>query len=700
MPDVSLMVTARDNYSAAISKMCTVSKEFQAQMTQLDARLTKLNNNKATLRVSADQAKSELQAARKQFAATGDEVDRLNLLAAQSNYDNIQSNLKLVGDMARKTEQDMRGLTDELTRQQNRAGGPSGGSSPAGRLSTNDMMSQLGKAGLSQMVGNLASHALGTFTSSAFGDTLGDAISSTVSSVASGAAIGTMIAPGIGTAIGAAAGAVVGVFDSAISVFEKKDDAFKQTVQERYEATQQAFADSLSAGSGIAAGREMSMQSWTTLLGSGKAAEKFVAEMREMAAVTPYAYDDLDQMSKVLKTYGYQQKEILPTLTAIGDAGAALGMPTANIEMMATALGRMKTTDKASLEYINLLTERGIGVVDWLAERDSLSTSDVYSKISKGEYSGKETADYIIQRMQEAYGGAMDIQSRTFEGLTSTLDDARAAINNAMGEGYNALRKEGMSAEIDFLSGDTGAKMEEAYAMIGQWKASLDNLQEQYQRDAMTAVMEGTLGSFDGTEIAGRLQEMAEEYQALLADYQAGDTSAGAKMGELLAEAQVIAQNEYLASEGYSMELNAQMDLINKIQSDGALNSSYYNAGLQLGQELSKGLVSAVRSGVSQAEGVLGSLNSGARAHGGGRGSSRGVSNAWGQRRVPYDGYFTMLHEGERVLTAQEARNADAGGASVAVQVMGNLVVREEADVDAIAARLAEEISMARSVAI
>lgn len=63
---------------------------------------------------------------------------------------------------------------------------------------------------------------------------------------------------------------------------------------------------------------------------------------------------------------------------------------------------------------------------------------------------------------------------------------------------------------------------------------------------------------------------------------------------------------------------------------------------------------------------------------------------AYGLDRVPYDGFPALLHEGERVLTASEARQTEGGGVSVKVSV-GQMVVREEADVQKVAEALLEE---------
>lgn len=75
-----------------------------------------------------------------------------------------------------------------------------------------------------------------------------------------------------------------------------------------------------------------------------------------------------------------------------------------------------------------------------------------------------------------------------------------------------------------------------------------------------------------------------------------------------------------------------------------------------------------------------------------------GKNHADGLTYVPYNGYPARLHEGERVLTASEARGYGKG-TNVSVTVNG-LTVREEADVERIAETLAQKISEARELAV
>ena len=52
-----------------------------------------------------------------------------------------------------------------------------------------------------------------------------------------------------------------------------------------------------------------------------------------------------------------------------------------------------------------------------------------------------------------------------------------------------------------------------------------------------------------------------------------------------------------------------------------------------------------------------------------------------------------MLHQGERVLTAEEARRQSRSGAGgLSVTITGPVSVRQDSDIDAIVMRLADEI--------
>lgn len=61
---------------------------------------------------------------------------------------------------------------------------------------------------------------------------------------------------------------------------------------------------------------------------------------------------------------------------------------------------------------------------------------------------------------------------------------------------------------------------------------------------------------------------------------------------------------------------------------------------------------------------------------------------------VPYDNFPALLHQGERVQTAVEARSEKNGSGGVQI-VMYGTTIREDADVDRVAAALLQKMELA-----
>ena len=115
--------------------------------------------------------------------------------------------------------------------------------------------------------------------------------------------------------------------------------------------------------------------------------------------------------------------------------------------------------------------------------------------------------------MESLYGGAMETMASTFSGLTSTLEDTMAELDNARGEGYNTERAEGLQAEIDAYGGQLGQAVEALNTIAGQNEAYMENLSEQYTREALSAVLLGqqTSGIFDADQQKA-LEEMRDQF--------------------------------------------------------------------------------------------------------------------------------------------------------------------------------------------
>lgn len=659
---ISIVMKMNDDISGKLKSIAStskgVSKEFETLQNRADAlgkRYADFNQQAAKTAAEALNVKRSMDEAAKAFKETGDEADRVRFQQLREEYQALTDSAKTYSDEAKKTQKAMRETYDQVRKLDD---GSSGNGSSRG-MTGSSLLGTLGKAGLLNMAGDAASQWANTFVSSTAGSAVGSLFSGALSGVASGAAIGSIV-PGIGTAAGAVIGGGLGLLTSGSQVFEQRDDAFKSYVQDAAENALSEQESGIASGTETAAQRELDAIAFDRLLGEG-VGEQYLSDLRTLAAETPMEYGDLTTMSRALATgFGDSPDRMLELMTAIGDAGSAVGVTASDMTEMAQAMSRMNSSGKATLEYLNIFQDRGVDVIGMLGEALDKTRGEIYDMISRGEINGQSAADIIQQGMEARYSGAMEEMAGTYSGLTSTLEDAQTEIDAAYGEGYTKARNEGLKEQIDWLTGESGEAVEEANRAIGAWKAELENQKEQYIRDAVDAMM------------------ASDEYQSAKA---AGDA---AEMGRLIMQAKVRGMSEYNDSDGAQELLAMEKALVDGIRDDTSLNQDYWDAGYEKGQWYNKGLLSAIGGNYVEYESLPGDISYNA---------DTGNSNAYGLKYVPYDGYPAMLHQGERVLTAEEARRQSRSGAGgLSVTITGPVTVRQDSDIDAIVMRLADEI--------
>lgn len=674
MPEASILVTLRDQYSPGVQAMRSANSGFgksleetQQKAQAYQTRLAGLVKQQGELQVQLVDAKKALKEAESAYKATGEAADADALASAKEKYEALNTVMKETVQASKDTQNALRELENQGSRM----------SSGTGTQSTG-MLATLGKAGLLGMVGGAAGQWANTLVGSAYGADVGSVFASGLSSAIQGAAIGSLAGP-VGTAVGAAIGGAIGLVTGGNEIYQQRDEAFKSYVQEATQEQMEGLTTSISSGSATAAQRELDAIAFNKLLGNGTG-DDFLTRLRTMAADTPMEYSDLTVMSRALAT-GFRSNpdRILSLMTGIGNAGSAVGTDSAGMTVMAQALSQMQSSNKASLEYLNMFQERGVDVIGMLASALNTDQGGIYDMISKGSISGTQAVD-IIQQGLDQYAGAMDEMAKTFSGLESTLSDAQAELDNAYGEGFNETRKQGLQEEINWLSGESGAIIQEANRAMGAWQAELENSKEQYVRDAMEAVIN------------------SDDYKAAMAE---GSDEGYAEAGRMLMEAKVRGMNEYNASEGAQLMLEYEMSLAETIRDDTATNSAYWDAGYRKGQEYSKGLAAGMSMGADADSGDFTDPNSAnyspiAMAYAG----MDIPGYATGLQRVPYNNYPALLHEGERVLTAAEARGYDQGGAGSVQIVMNGTVIREDADIDRVAQALLDKLRQAKTAGV
>ena len=677
--EVGIVMTLYDRVSPTLKDLSKNTKAFDKDLDDLEQSLKTFDKNQqglvsrsAELKKALEGANQRVTDARKEYRKLKDETSKGALDEAIEEQQRLKQALDETNIAIKENNQNYKALlasartaAAEASKAENKAEG--------------GMLRQLRTAGLFSLAGDAVSQLGGVLVESALGQPMASFVGSTLSGAASGAAIGSVLGP-TGTLLGAAVGAASGVANGFGQVYQAQDEAFKSYVQESVEGQLEEMESVRTSGSATAGQREQDQIAFAQRFGSDEAARSYLDQVRAMAVNTNYTYDEITGYSKNLLN-SYSPEETLGVLQTLSDATAGLNLDSSGVSMFIAGLSRMRTTGKVTQEYLNYFSERGLDVYDALARSTGADKSQIAGMVTDGDISGTQAAQAILDYIQEEFGGLSEKLASTYDAMVDNLGDAEANLNARMGEGYNEARKSGLEAQQAWLESD---QLGDAYEAIGAWKAELENAKEQYIRDAVDEAM----GS--------------EEYQAAQA---AGDA---AEMGRIIMQAKIRGMGEYNANEGKDEELAQELALIEGVREDAALNDAYWDAGYTLGQAFSKGRLAGMKEDIlSWSSGIEGPevsdstrntyMNALAK-----RQSREEGSHAAGLGRVPYDNYAALLHEGERVLTASQARELDRGGSGggVTVNLSGSWTVRSEEDAEELAEILVRKIELAQKAGV
>lgn len=174
---------------------------------------------------------------------------------------------------------------------------------------------------------------------------------------------------------------------------------------------------------GFNAMMEQSTVAFTGLLGSGEAASKMLSDLQQFAAATPFEFPELVTASQRLIGVGIAAQNVIPWMTAIGDAVAGMGGGSEAVGRVTTAITQMSAKGKITAEEMMQLTEANIPGWQLLAKATGKTTAELMDMSSQGLLPATEYLPLLIKGMEETFGGQMANQALTFNGLMSTLKD-------------------------------------------------------------------------------------------------------------------------------------------------------------------------------------------------------------------------------------------------------------------------------------
>lgn len=216
-----------------------------------------------------------------------------------------------------------------------------------------------------------------------------------------------------------------------------------------------------------ASANEQAAISFELLLGNAQKAASFLDELKKFAAATPFEMPQLRTAASRLLAVGTATKDIIPLLTALGDATAGMGTGAEGIERAVTALTQMSQKTKVSAEEMLQLTEAGIPAWQTLASFLKVDVATAMKMVEKrtvdatAMFQALETkAGPAMQRLS----GMMARQSTTLAGVWSTFkDNAGQALASFAEPAIPGLKK-----LVDFLGTGVPGALDKLRAMGNQ----------------------------------------------------------------------------------------------------------------------------------------------------------------------------------------------------------------------------------------
>lgn len=180
-----------------------------------------------------------------------------------------------------------------------------------------------------------------------------------------------------------------------------------------------------------AAALEQTQIGFKSLLGSAEEADKFIREMQQFAATTPFEFpglaDNARQLLATGKALGITKEQIIPTITVLGDLVSVLGQPPESIDRIITAFAQMSSKGKVSTEELLQVAEAlpGFPIFDAMAKGLGITTQQLQAQVSDGLIPADKGIQALLKGMKEFPGaaGAMAEQAQTLTGLFSTFKD-------------------------------------------------------------------------------------------------------------------------------------------------------------------------------------------------------------------------------------------------------------------------------------
>jgi tape measure domain-containing protein len=161
---------------------------------------------------------------------------------------------------------------------------------------------------------------------------------------------------------------------------------------------------------------------FANLYKSEEIAIKLLNDIQLFAKQTPFDQFGLVDGAKRLSAYGFQAKQILPIMNALGNAVAGVWWSQETLNGVIIALWQMQTKWRLVQQEVNQIAERGIPIFEILREKLWL-TQEQLADIGNQNISSAKAIPLILEWINEKFWWLMEQQSKTLQGRLSNIID-------------------------------------------------------------------------------------------------------------------------------------------------------------------------------------------------------------------------------------------------------------------------------------
>lgn len=346
--------------------------------------------------------------------------------------------------------------------------------------------------------------------------------------------------------------------------------------------------------------QQSSRAALTTILGSAQAANTQMDKLDAFAKTSPFSKSVWITAQQQMLGFGVSAEKVLPTLSAINDAVAAVGGNNQTVAELSYIFAQVSASGKITAEDLNQFGQRGVDAATLIGSQMGLTGQEIRDKITSGSLDAGEALDALSAGMTERFGGAAANVKNTWSGAVDRIKAAWRDMSSIIADPF--VGKEGGGAAVGWANGlaDTmrvlQAKIEPIWGgIVGNMKGAFDGLPEIFTR-LQVVIRQLDVGDIE--KLVAHLQEIAPAIVGLGAGLTAGLSGAIPILREL-----PIAMNPFVAGIGALILTSPQAR-----QALGALAAPaaiLFDAFMQLASALSGPLASAVAAAATVLQPIL-----------------------------------------------------------------------------------------------